>query len=93
MIGKPGLDGLRAVRGVPVDHEVDLVVQVPDEPGKEAAHHGRVESFGEDHEVRPALGADRGHRVDREPAAGAAHDRSTALPAPGPPPSTGWIAP
>lgn len=59
-----------------------LVVEVPDEPLQEAAHHGDVEGLGEDHEVHPALGADRGHRghrVQREPVARAPHDRGTPL--------------
>lgn len=50
--GEPGPDGLRAVGRMPVDDQVDLPVEVPDEPGEEAAHDLRVERLGEDQSGR-----------------------------------------
>jgi len=83
VVGEPGPDGFRAVGRVPVDNQVDLVVKVSDEPGEEVAHDLRVERLGEDHEVHPAAGADRGHRVYGEPVPGAADDRRPGLRTPG----------
>lgn len=52
------------VGGVPADHEMDLVAG---EPVREPAHHLRGEALDEDRGVYPALGANRRHRVRREP--------------------------
>ncbi|MEU3093853.1 hypothetical protein ABZ690_03225 [Streptomyces sp. NPDC006967] len=42
---------------MPVDHEMDLVVEVVSEPVQEAAHHLGGKALGEYHEVHPSLGA------------------------------------
>lgn len=69
--------------GVPVDHEVDPMVEVAGEPVQEAAHRLGDEALGEDYEVHPALGTDRRHRVQREPVPASPHHRSLPLLVPG----------
>ncbi len=71
---RPRRGGRRAGRGpsaggggVTVDHEPGPAPEVAGEPAREAARHLGGEALGEDHEARPALGADRRHRVRREP--------------------------
>lgn len=83
VISEPGADLAGAVRGLAVQDEMDLVGEVAREAIQEAAHHVGVEGLGEHHEVHPALCADRGHRVDREPVARTAHDGRAPLGAPG----------
>lgn len=49
--GEPVADLLGAVGGVPVDHEMDLAVEVAGEPVQEAAQRLGGGALGEDHEV------------------------------------------
>lgn len=60
---------------MPVDDEVDLVVNVPGGPGEEAAHGLRLDLLGEDLEVHLVAGVD----LSRRTVLGGADDRRPPL--------------